>query len=123
MVGYIRRYQNYLSMMVQFISHSSSLSLSTPCFDIDRRDEEDMEDRENMTRATPGMRREDRDDMTRPNPQGDREDGRTMRRSPAFCTELVCGPDNKENCQEFKFEDGRPQRALCIPLGGLNFIA
>lgn len=40
-----------------------------------------------------------------------------MRRAPMFCSELVCGPEETEDCQEFKFGDGRPQRALCIPFG------
>lgn len=59
--------------------------------------------------------------MTRPmnGRDQDREDDRAMRRPPMLCAELVCGPEDTEKCQEFKFEDGRPQRALCIRFGKL----
>ena len=77
----------------------------------------------NMTRPMDG-RDQDRDDdrrnaTTRPmdGRDQDREDDRTMRRPPMLCAELVCGPEDVEKCQELKLGDGRPQRALCIPLG------
>ena len=60
--------------------------------------------------------------MTRPmdGRDQDKEDDRPMRRPPMSCAELVCGPEDMEKCQEFKFEDGRPQRALCIPFGKIH---
>ena len=75
-----------------------------------------MEDRRNATRPMDGGRDQDRDSD---------DDRGMMRRPPMSCSELVCGPEDTEKCQEFKLGDGRPQRALCIPLGkehlGVNF--
>lgn len=52
------------------------------------------------------MSRDDRD-------RGDQ----STRRPPVFCSELVCGPEEIEKCQEFRFDDGRPPRAFCIRHG------
>ena len=92
--------------------------------DMDRRGNgtrPDMDRRGNRTR--PGMDRRGngtRPDMDRPDDRDRDEDDRD-RRPPMFCEELVCGPVEREKCQEFKFEDGRPQRAFCIPEGELNW--
>lgn len=43
--------------------------------------------------------------------------GNGNRRPPSSCEELACGPAESEKCQEFKVEDGRQQRAFCIPNG------
>ena len=92
---------------------------------VDPRDE-DMEDRMSMIRPMGGRDQEDRDDDNDRRDvmdegrdrelQGDR-DMMMMRRPPMLCSELVCGPEDTEKCQELKLDDGRPQRALCIPLG------
>jgi hypothetical protein len=89
------------------------------------RDGDDMEGRENMTRPMDGSDQEDRDDDDRRDMMdGERDRDRDgdgnrpmMRRPPMLCSELVCGPEDVEKCQELKPDNGRPQRALCIPLG------
>ena len=79
---------------------------------MDGRDQDRDEDRSrNVTRPT-GGRDEDR--------EGDRA---MMRRPPMLCSELVCGSEDVEKCQEFKLGNGRPQRALCIPLGKCKHLA
>ena len=55
-------------------------------------------------------------------PRDDEDDERPgrdngVRRPPMSCEELACGPTDLEKCQEFTFDDGRPQRAFCIPDG------
>ena len=65
-------------------------------------------------RSPDGRDRDDDREMPRDNRDGG---GRRMRRRPAFCSELVCGSEEIEKCQEFKFSDGRPPRALCIRYG------
>lgn len=52
----------------------------------------------------------DKDDM-----RADDDKVSVMRRPPMFCKELICEPMERESCQEFRFDDGRPQRAICIP--------
>lgn len=65
------------------------------------------------------MSRDDRDrDEDREMSRDDRDrGGQRMRRPPVFCSELVCGPEEIEKCQEFRFDDGRPPRAFCIRYG------
>ena len=66
----------------------------------------DGRDRNNDRDEDREMSRDDRDRR-----------GQRMRRPPAFCSELVCGPEEIEKCQEFRFDDGRPPRAFCIRHG------
>ena len=77
------------------------------------------EDR-SMTRPMSG--RDGDEDEERSRSGDDRENDQGMRRPPMFCVELVCGPEDRESCQEFKFEDGRPQRAFCISFGKLHLV-